>query len=85
LLEQVMLEQLVRRLSWGGSGRRGSARIELGAGALEGGSVVVHVDGREVSLELDLPSGVSEAEWRQRLVTRLEARGLVVKDEALNR
>jgi hypothetical protein len=75
---ELALDKLVRRLSWGGNGRRGSARVELGAGALAGSTVVVHVDDGEVSLEIEASNGVEDAEWRARLVSRLERRGLVV-------
>lgn len=79
LNEQVLLDQLVRRLSWGGNGRRGSARLELGAGHLAGATVVLHVEGREVALEVEGGAGAELEGWRAKLVERLEARGLVVR------
>lgn len=77
--EELLLEQLVRRLSWGGNGKRGSARLELGAGQLAGTTVVLHVEGREVALELEGRGGAELEDWRARIVERLEARGLVVR------
>lgn len=79
--EVLALEQLLRRLSWGGNGRRGSARIELAAGELAGATVLVQADDGLVSFELDAPPGVNELAWRRRMVERLRARGLDVQDD----
>ena len=73
---EALLPALVRRIAWGGDGRRGSVRIELGAGALAGATVVVHADDGRVRVELSVPSGVDGEGWRQRIAQRLAARGI---------
>jgi hypothetical protein len=70
--------QLVRRLSWGGDGRRGVARIEVGAGSLAGATLLVTAEGGEVRVEVDLPPGGTAEAWANRLATALEARGVRV-------
>jgi hypothetical protein len=74
----LAVEELVRRISWGGDRRSGTARIEFGAGGLEGGSIVVHALGRQIQVDLDLPAGFDGRALEQRLRERLEARGLEV-------
>jgi hypothetical protein len=76
-LEQL-LSRLVRRIAWSGDAHTGCARIELGAGALEGATLVVRADHGDVSVSIDLPPGVDRAEWRERIASRLGARGLRV-------
>lgn len=78
-LEQL-LTRLVRRAAWGGDGRKGSARLELGAGPLEGATLLVHAEAGELTIDLELPPGASADEWRSRLAARLEARGLSVRE-----
>jgi hypothetical protein len=72
------VEELVRRISWGGDRRSGTARIELGNGSLEGGSILVQALGRQVQVELDLPAGFDGRALEQRLRERLAARGIEV-------
>jgi hypothetical protein len=79
LPREILLEQLVRRLSWGGNGRKGSARIELGSGSLAGSTVVVHAEGSEVSIELDGPAGAEAQAFCERVSERLAARGFIVR------
>jgi hypothetical protein len=76
-LEQ-MLSRLVRRIAWSGDAHTGSARIELGSGVLDGATLVIHSDHGALSVSLDLPPGVDRAEWRERIASRLNARGLHV-------
>lgn len=76
-LEQVM-QRLVRKIAWSGDARSGTARIELGAGALEGATLLLQADGGEVRVSLEVPAGVDAAAWRERLGKRLTARGLRV-------
>jgi hypothetical protein len=78
-LEEV-LPALVRRIAWSGDGRKGSLRLEFGAGALAGGTLVVHSDEGRVRVELNAPTGADAAAWRERIVSRLEARRLPVED-----
>ena len=76
--DEVALETLVRRFAWGGNGRRGSARIELGAGSLAGLTLLLSAEDGLVSLEVE---GDSTGEHARRLTERLEARGIrVTKD-----
>jgi hypothetical protein len=75
---QTLILKLSRRVAWGGDRRRGSARIELGEGALSGATLVVHTHDNEVSVELELPPGGSAHDWQRRLSERLERRGLTV-------
>jgi len=78
-LEQL-LGRLVRRAAWGGDGRKGSARLEIGSGALSGATLLVHADGGELSIDLELPPGASRDEWHARIASRLEARGLTLRE-----
>jgi hypothetical protein len=73
-----LLPELVRRVAWSGDGRRGTVRLELGAGELAGATLLVHVDDGRVRLQLSVPPGVSPGGWRERIAERLGARGLVV-------
>jgi hypothetical protein len=73
-----LLPALVRRVAWSGDGRRGTVRLELGAGELAGATLLVHVDDGRVRLQLSAPPGIALAGWRERIADRLAARGLVV-------
>jgi hypothetical protein len=74
-LEQVV-EQLVRRIAWSGDARRGSARIELGSGRLAGAVLFISADGGSVDVSMQLPQGEDSQKWRDRIVRRLEHRGI---------
>jgi hypothetical protein len=76
-LEDI-LPALVRRVAWSGDGRRGTVRLELGAGELAGGTLLVQVDEGRVRVRLTAPPGVDVDAWRGRITDRLEARGLAV-------
>jgi hypothetical protein len=76
-LEDI-LPALVRRVAWSGDGRRGTVRLELGAGELAGGTLLVQVDEGRVRVRLTAPPGVDVGAWRGRITDRLEARGLTV-------
>jgi hypothetical protein len=77
VLEEIV-PRLVRRIAWGGDGRRGTARIELGSGALADATLLVETNGGDVRVELVVPAGVAVEPLRARLKARLEARGLRV-------
>jgi hypothetical protein len=77
---EMMLTRLVKRAAWGGDGRKGTARLELGAGPLEGATLLVQAEDGELSIDLELPPGAATEEWRERLLGRLSARGLVVRE-----
>jgi hypothetical protein len=76
---EAAVARLVRRIAWGGDGRRGTACIEFGAGELAGATLVVAADGAAVTIELEVPPGVDASSWRKRLGERLAARGVQVE------
>jgi hypothetical protein len=76
-LEHVM-SRFVRRVAWSGDANAGTARLELGAGALSGATLTIHSEQGVVRVALELPAGVDAAEWRERIARRLEARGLQI-------
>lgn len=78
LPDELALERLVRRFAWGGNGKRGSARIELGSGALAGATLVVHAEGREVSIEVEGGQGGAVEDLARRVKARLDSKGLVL-------
>ena len=71
-----LIPALVRRVQWGGDGRKGTVRMELGAGALAGATLQVSSDRGRVSVQLDVPPGVDAAEWRERITTSLAAKNI---------
>jgi hypothetical protein len=71
-----LLPALVRKIAWSGDARRGAVRIELGAGALAGATLLVAADGARVRVTLSGQSGVELEPYRERIVARLAARGL---------
>ena len=76
-LEHVM-SRFVRRVAWSGDAHTGTARLEFGAGALEGGTLTIRSDNGAVSVSLELPPGADSREWRDRIARRLAARGLQI-------
>jgi len=72
--------RLVRRVAWGGDGRRATARIEIGSGEWAGAAIVVHAAEREITLEIDLPAGARVDAWRERIADRLRERGLELSE-----
>jgi len=79
LLLDPLVGELVRAIAWGGDRRRGAARLELGGSRFAGASVVVHAEGRELTIELDAPRHLDGVELGERLRKRLESKGLVVR------
>lgn len=73
--EAALVEQVVRRVVWGGDRRRGVARIELD-GDFAGTTIWVRGEGRDVALEVDLGPALSSRALPERLVERLRARGI---------
>lgn len=71
-----LLPALVRRAAYSGDGRRGTVRLELGAGRLAGSTLLVHADGGRVRVQLDVPPGLDASGWQQRIEERLGARGI---------
>ncbi len=76
----VLLNRLVKRAAWGGDGRRGAARLTLGAGRLDGATITVVSEPDGLSVEVELPPGTDGDALCRRLADRLEQRGLVVRD-----
>lgn len=74
----VLIPRLVRRVAVGSGDGQATARIELGAGELEGATLLISVHGAELSIDLQVPVGVSAELWRERIEERLRARGLSV-------
>ncbi len=70
-----MMTKLVRKVAWGGDGRRGAARIELGAGELAGATIIVQSDHGALSVDVELPPGAAADVWRERLEKRFKGRG----------
>ncbi len=79
VLDQIA-QQLVKRIAWGGAGRKGAARIELGAGVWSGTTITVLSEPQGVSLELDVGAHVDGDALGERLKRRLESKGLCVQD-----
>lgn len=73
---EELFPQLVRRVAWSGDGRRGTMRLEIGAGSLAGSTLLVHADGGRVRVQLDVPPGVDASGWQERIRERLDARGI---------
>jgi hypothetical protein len=71
--------ELLRSLAWGGDRRRGTARIELGAGRYGGTTLQVDVVGEGLCIDLEAPPGVDAAALGARLAERFAARGLRVE------
>jgi hypothetical protein len=74
-----LMAKLVRRIAWSGNGRTGAARLEIGAGELEGATLTIQADDGLVRVALDLPPGVDRAAWKTRISERLAVRGLQVE------
>ena len=76
--DEVALESVVRRFAWGGNGRRGTARIELGSGAFAGLTLLLSAEDGSVRLDVE---GDPTGEQTRRLTARLRARGIRVTTE----
>lgn len=77
---EELLPALVRRIAWSGDGRRGTVRIELGAGALAGATLLVHADEGRVRVHLSAPAGADGEAWGRRIRDRLATRNIHVED-----
>lgn len=73
---EELLPALVRRVAWAGDRHRGSVRLELGAGAYAGATLLVHADHGRVRVEV---SGPGADELRRRIDERLRRHGLDVE------
>jgi len=72
-----LVPALVRRIAWSGDRHRGAVRIELGAGELAGGTLLVQADDGRVRVHLDAPPGADPRRWQERITERLATRGLI--------
>jgi hypothetical protein len=73
---EELIPLLVRRASWAGDARRGTARLEIGAGELAGAVLVVHADAGRVRVRLDVPPGIDASGWQTRIRARLSSRSI---------
>jgi hypothetical protein len=71
-----LVPALVRRVAWSGDARRGTARLEIGAGELAGSTLLVHADEGRVQVHLSVPPGVDAASWQRRITERLASRNI---------
>ncbi|HSY23007.1 MAG TPA: hypothetical protein VK841_12865 [Polyangiaceae bacterium] len=71
-----LVPSLVRRVAWSGDARRGTARLEIGAGELAGSTLLVHADEGRVQVHLSVPPGVDAASWQRRIAERLASRNI---------
>ena len=74
-LEELM-PLLVRRIAWAGDRTKGTVRLEIGAGAYAGATLLVHADQGRVRVEV---SGVASDDLRARIDQRLRRHGLDVE------
>jgi hypothetical protein len=77
---EVLLTRLVTRAAWGGDGRRGIVRLKLGAGALEGATIIVEAVEGDVTVNVELPPGELAEQWQRRLARRLSASKVKVSE-----
>jgi hypothetical protein len=73
-----LVPELVKKIAWSGDARGGTVRMELGAGELAGSTLIVSSENGRVSVNVQAPAGTDRAAWRDRLATRLTARGLSI-------
>jgi hypothetical protein len=76
---ETLLPALVRRIAWSAEGKdRGAVRMEIGAGELQGAVLLVQADAGEVKIHVSVPGGADREAWREKLLRRLDARGVRV-------
>ncbi len=76
---EELLPALVRRIAWTGDKHKGTVRLELGAGAHAGTTLLVHADGARVRVEVHGVEGRDLDDFRRRLDARLRGHGLDVE------
>jgi hypothetical protein len=79
---EELLPQLVRRIAWAGDRHRGTVRLEIGAGAYAGTTLLVHADAGRVRVEVSGAEGKDLDQLRARLDARLRGHGLDVESVA---
>jgi hypothetical protein len=70
---EELLPAMVKRVAWSGDARRGAVRLELGAGPLAGGTLLVEAHDGVVRVRVDAPAGVDVECWKARISDRLKA------------
>lgn len=78
---EQLFPTLVSRIAWSGDSKKGAVRLEFGAGALAGGSLLVEAEGGEVRVHVSPPAGTDGDAIGQRIRNRLSARGLKAEVE----
>ncbi len=76
---EELLPALVRRIAWAGDRHRATVRLELGAGAHAGTTLVVHAEAGRVRVEAFGAEGAELDGLRARLDARLRRHGLDVE------
>lgn len=76
---EELLPVLVKRIAWAGDKHSGSVRLELGAGAYAGTTLLVHSDAGRVRVEVTGQEGADLDRLRRRLDERLRNHGLNVE------
>ncbi|MCL2778578.1 MAG: hypothetical protein FWD73_11285 [Polyangiaceae bacterium] len=76
---EELMPALVKKIAWAGDKNKGSVRLELGAGAYEGTTLVVHSDAGRVRVEVSGKEGADLDQFRQRLGERLRGQGIDVE------
>jgi hypothetical protein len=75
---EELVPQLVKKIAWSGDAQRGMVRMELGAGDLAGGTLTVSAENGRVSVHVAAPPGTDANEWKSRISSRLQARGIAI-------
>ena len=79
---ETLLPMLVREVAWSREGPAATVRLELGWGPLAGAVILVTTDAlARVRVRIEAPKGLDAEQWRERLMRRLEMRGLDVLRE----
>jgi hypothetical protein len=73
-----MLPALVRRIAWAGDARRGTVRLEIGAGSYDGATLLVHADDGAVRVVVGGRASGDLDALRERIAARLAKRGVVL-------
>lgn len=81
-LEDV-LPAVLKRIAWFGDARRGTVRMELGAGALAGSTLIIESEDGRLRVRMQAPAGVDAEAWRRRIAERFARKQLDVEDISL--
>src|SRR5439155_3719371 len=74
---EELLPALVRRIAWAGDKHKGTVRLEIGAGAYAGTTMLVHADAGRVRVEVSGAGNLDEL--RKKIDERLRGHGLDVE------